>query len=76
MSSTSGIYWVDLGFINSYKESQLLLVLLRYSTDVVSAFPCIITGPLLLVSLGFGYITFGLPILYSLFHHFYLRIAF
>ena len=23
MSSTSSIYWVDLGFINNYKESQL-----------------------------------------------------
>ena len=23
MSPTSGIYWVDLGFINNYKESQL-----------------------------------------------------
>ena len=23
MSPTSGIYWVDLGFINNYKEPQL-----------------------------------------------------
>ena len=37
MSPTLGIYWVDLGFINNYKEPQLLLVLLRYSADVASA---------------------------------------
>ena len=23
MSPTSGIYWVDMGFINNYKESRL-----------------------------------------------------
>ena len=39
MSPTSSIYWVDLGFINNYKEFQLWLVLLRYSTDIASAFP-------------------------------------
>ena len=38
VSPTSGIYWVDLGFINNYKESQLWLVLLMYSIDVASAF--------------------------------------
>ena len=48
MSPTSGIYWVDLGFINNYKEPQLWLVLLRYSADVASAdvasvFPWVIT---------------------------------
>ena len=43
MSPTSGIYWVDLGFINNYKELQLWLVLLRYSADVASAFPWVVT---------------------------------
>ena len=43
MSLISGIYWVDLGFINNYKESQLRLVFLRYSADVASAFPYLIT---------------------------------
>ena len=43
MSPTSGIYWVDLSFVNNYKESQLWLVLLRYNADVASAFPWIIT---------------------------------
>ena len=43
MSPTSGIYWVDLGFINNYKESQLWLVILRYSADVASAFPWVVT---------------------------------
>ena len=43
MSPTSGIYWVDLGFINNYKEPQLWLVLLRYSVDVASAFPWVVT---------------------------------
>ena len=43
MSPTSGIYWVDLDLINNYKESQLWLVLLRYSEDVTSAFPWIVT---------------------------------
>ena len=42
MSPTSSIYWVDLGFINNYKEPQLWLVFLRYSTDVASAFPWVI----------------------------------
>ena len=31
MSSTSGIYWEDLGFINNYKNPQLWIILLRYS---------------------------------------------
>ena len=39
MSPISGIYWVDLGFINNYKEPQLWLVLLRDSADVANAFP-------------------------------------
>ena len=43
MSPTSDIYWVELGFINNYKEPQLWLVLLRYSADVVSAFPWVVT---------------------------------
>ena len=43
MSPTSGIYWVELGFINNYKEPQLWLVLLRYSADVASAFPWVVT---------------------------------
>ena len=43
MSPTSGIYWVELGFINNYKEPQLRLVLLRYSADVASAFPWVVT---------------------------------
>ena len=43
MSLTSSIYWVELDFINNYKESQLWLVLLRYSADVVSAFPWVVT---------------------------------
>ena len=43
MIPTSGIYWVELGFINNYKEPQLWLVLLRYSADVASTFPSVIT---------------------------------
>ena len=43
MSPTSDIYWVDLGFINNYKEPQLWLILLRYSTNVASAFPWVVT---------------------------------
>ena len=43
MSPTSGIYWIELGFINNYKEPQLWLVLLRYSADVVCAFPWVVT---------------------------------
>ena len=42
MSPTSGNYYVDMGFINNYNEPQLLLVLLRYSADVASAFPWVI----------------------------------
>ena len=56
MSPTSGIYWVDLGIINNYKESQLWLVFLRYSADVASAFPWVVTygiraGPVIPVGL-------------------------
>ena len=43
MSPTLGIYWVDMSFINNYKEPQLWLVILRYSTDVASVFPWIVT---------------------------------
>ena len=43
MSLTSGIYSVDLGFINNYKEPQLWLILLRYSVNMTSAFPWVIT---------------------------------
>ena len=43
MIPTSDIYWVDLSFINNYKESQLWLVLLRYSVDVASAFLWVVT---------------------------------
>ena len=43
MSPTSSIYLVDLDFINNYKESQLWLVLLRYSADVANAFPWFVT---------------------------------
>ena len=42
MSPTSGIYWVELGLINNYKELQLWLVLLRYNADVASASPWIV----------------------------------
>ena len=53
MSPTLGIYWVDLGFINNYKEPQLWLVLLRYSADVASAFLWVVTEsiPKILVAL-------------------------
>ena len=43
MSPILGIYWVDLGFINNYNEPQLWLVLLRYSADVASTFPWVVT---------------------------------
>ena len=43
MSPTSGVYWVDLGFINNYKKSKLWLVLLRYSVNVASTFPWVVT---------------------------------
>ena len=43
MSPTLGIYWVELCFINNYKEPQLRLVLLKYSADVASAFPWVVT---------------------------------
>ena len=42
MSPTSGIYWVDMDFINNYNEPQLLLVLLKYNADVASAFPWVV----------------------------------
>ena len=43
MSPTSSIYCIDLGFINNYKEPQLWLVFLRYSIDVASNFPWVVT---------------------------------
>ena len=43
MSPTSSIYWVDLSFINNYKEPQLWLVFLRYSVDVAGVFPWVVT---------------------------------
>ena len=43
ISLTSGIYQIDLDFINNCKEPQLRLVLLRYSTDVASTFPWVVT---------------------------------
>ena len=43
MSLTSGIYWVELDFINNCKEPQLWLVLLRYSANVADIFPWVIT---------------------------------
>ena len=43
MSLTSGNYCVDMGFINNYNKPQLLLVLLRYSADVASVFPWVVT---------------------------------
>ena len=46
MNPTSGIYWVELSFINNYKKSQLWLVLLKYSANVTSAFPWVVTKAL------------------------------
>ena len=43
MSPTLGISWVDLGFLNDYKEPQLWLVLLRYSANVANTFPWVVT---------------------------------
>ena len=42
-SPISGIYWVELDFINNYKEPQLRLVFLRYSTNMPSAFSWVVT---------------------------------
>ena len=42
MSPTLGIYWVDLGFINNYKEPLLWLIILRYNADVAGVFPWIV----------------------------------
>ena len=42
VSLTSGIYWVELGFINNCNEPQLWLVLLKYRPDVVNAFPWVV----------------------------------
>ena len=57
MSPTSGIYWVELGFINNYKESQLWLVMLRYSADMTNAFSWVVTYGIrvgLVTLCGFG----------------------
>ena len=43
MNPTLGIYKVELGFINNYKESQLWLVLLKYSADGANAFTWVVT---------------------------------
>ena len=43
ISPTSSIYWVELGFINTYNKPQLWLVLWRYSVDVTSTFPWVVT---------------------------------
>ena len=43
MSPTLDIYWIDLGFINNYKEPQFWLVLLRYSADVANVFLWVVT---------------------------------
>ena len=56
MSPISDIYWVKLDFINNYKEPQLRLVLLRYSANVASTFPWVVTygirtGPVTLCGL-------------------------
>ena len=56
MSPTSGIYWVELGFINNYNKPQLWLVFLRYSVNVASAFLWVVTysiraGPVILCGL-------------------------
>ena len=50
ISPISGIYWVELGFINNCKEPQLWLVLLRYNADVASGFPWVITWQLSLAT--------------------------
>ena len=42
-----GIYWIELDFINNYKEPQLWLVLLRYSANVASVFPWVVISLLL-----------------------------
>ena len=34
MSPTSGIYWIELGFINNYKEPQLWLVILSCDAPI------------------------------------------
>ena len=39
MSPTSGIYWVDLNFINNYNEFQFWLVILKYNANMASTFP-------------------------------------
>ena len=56
MSPTSGIYWIELGFINNCNKPQLWPVLLRYSADVTNAFPWVVTygikaGPIILCGL-------------------------
>ena len=43
MSPTSGIYLVELSFINNYMEPQFQQILLRYSVDVASVVSWIVT---------------------------------
>jgi len=56
MSPKLSIYWVDLSFINNYKEFQLWLILLKYSADLANAFFWVVTygiktGPVTLYGL-------------------------
>ena len=53
MSPTSNIYWVELGFINNYKEPQLRLVFLKYNADVASVFPWVVTYIIQSIKLGY-----------------------
>ena len=39
LSSTLGIFWINLSFINNYKKIQLLLVFLKYNVNIDSTFP-------------------------------------
>ena len=60
MSPTSGIYWIDLSFINNYNEPQLCLILLKYSVDVTSDFSWVVTYDIranLITPYGLGDIT-------------------
>ena len=43
MSLTSGIYLFELSFINNYMEPQFQQIILRYSVDVASVVPWVIT---------------------------------
>lgn len=55
MNPTSGIYWVDLNFINIYKKFQLWqVVILRYNVNVVSVFHWVFTYKSMLDGLKFN----------------------